>query len=241
MKNSIKRNDYGCLTILSSYSRDKIIGKDGGVTIKKGGPLFFIENALKEIHVAFKSFYGPTINVEITVGKDGETGKVLSLPSINSLPKLNTSNEILISTICNEWNLEDISKINTKIYLDIQGYIRQTDNLGKKKRFKEIKRFFNRIYCLKGTKEEMSYLPRAVIEEQKKRLLVITNGEKGVKYYFKGKEYLKPIKRKTKPGDTIGAGDSFFGYLVGFLLQKKSVHRSISKAVTQTFYFLSDK
>ena len=55
----------------------------------------------------------------------------------------------------------------------------------------------------------MSYLPKNVFEEQKKRLLIITDGEKDIGYYYRGKKYSKFVKRFTKPIDIIGVGDTF--------------------------------
>ena len=234
-----KNNDY--LTIFSSYSRDKIIDKDGKVTTKRGGPLFFIENVLREIHVPYKSFYGPTINVEIKVGKNGEAGKVLGLPTVNSLPKSNISSYILVSTIFNEWNLDEISKLNAKVFVDIQGFVRQVDRPGKKRTFKYIEKYAEKIYCLKGTREEMSFIPKTVYEEQKKRLLIITDEDRGTEYFFEGKRSFTKVMKKIDSKDTVGVGDTFFGYFVGLLFKGKTLKSALGLAMNKSANFLQLK
>jgi len=51
------------------------------------------------------------------------------------------------------------------------------------------------------------------------------------------------IEKKLKYLDTIGVGDTFFGYLVGFLYKRKTLESSVKLAIknTEKFLFLNKK
>ena len=228
------------ISLYSTYSRDKIF--TGTKIIEKpGGPLFFIESALKDLNVNYNSFFGKTASVEIKVQKNSEIGRMTTLPMIQKVLVTLPSQFVVVSTMFNEWDMLSVDLLKNEVFVDIQGYVRDVKKMGKKKVWKEIEEYSNRIFCLKGTKEEMSYIPRDVFKDQKKRLLVITNGEKGVKYYFKGKEHFEPVKRRIVTKDTIGVGDTFFGFLVGYLYMKRSLKFSIQNAIKKTETFLESK
>lgn len=229
------------ISVFSTYSLDTIIDKNGKtIKIQPGGPLLFLEKVLKDIKTNFTPFHGQTINIEIHLNGKGETGKILNFPTLTPIPIVSTR-AIVISTIFNEWGLVNLKEINNPVYLDIQGYVRDKEIIGKKHIFKEIEYYSNKIFCIKGTEEEISYLPKTVYEDQKKRLIIITHGEDGVEYYSKGKKYFFKVKKKITSSDTIGAGDSFFGYFVGFFNQGMTLKNAIESAMRKTEAFLEQK
>jgi len=227
--------------LFSTYTEDKIIDEHG-IMLKKqpGGPLLFIKKALNNTQVNFISFHGENIKVLIKITKNGEQGRVITTPSINPLPVISADGWIIISTVFKEWNLENISKTKNKIFLDIQGYVRNIHTFGKKALWKNIEKYAKNIYCMKGTKEEVSYVPKNVYENQKKRLLIITDGKNGVEWFFKGKKYFIPVNKKIKSLYTIGAGDTFFGYFIGYLYKRKTIKISLEKTCIKTENFLKE-
>lgn len=226
------------ISIFSTYALDKIIDKDGHLISEQlGGPMFYLKRALEDIDLGFDFFHGETVDVEIKISDKGEIGRIVSFPKIIPLP-MSISKWIIVSTIFNEWDLRTVPKLNGKIFVDIQGYIRHGNNFGGKTIWKDIRYYADNIYCLKGTKEEMSYLPKSVYEDQKKRLLIITDGERGVEWFSRGQRYSAMIERNVKSLHTIGVGDTFFGYFVGFLYKRKTLESSMRLAIKNTEKFL---
>lgn len=66
---------------------------------------------------------------------------------------------LLISTLLDEFSLKGISNFKGKTFLDIQGYARDGKDFGKKKHWKPDKEIVDSIFCLKGTKQEIEYIP----------------------------------------------------------------------------------
>jgi len=65
--------------------------------------------------------------------------------------------------------------------------------------------------------------------------------KKALNTIFRGNEYSELIKRKIKSRDTIGVGDTFFGYFVGFLYKGKTAQESVILAINKTTEFLNSK
>ena len=237
---TISQKQKGKISVFSTYSTDKII-KDGQVTINTGGPLFFIKKALEDCCAPYISHHGETVNVEIKVNKDGEVGRVIGPQNKTKIVKGLASNFIVLSTIFNEWDMSKIGQSKAKIFVDIQGFVRDANKFGAKIVWEDSIQYSKKIYCLKGTKEEVNYLPKNVFKDQKNRLLVITDGKKGVEWFFKGKKYLVKIPREVKSPNTVGAGDTFFGYLIANIYKGKSVKLSILYAINKTSEFLESK
>ncbi len=228
------------ISIFSTYSTDKII-KDDQVTINTGGPLCFIEKALDDCNVSYFSHHGEVVNIEIKANEDGEVGRVIGWQNKTKIVKDTTSKFIVISTIFNEWHMIKMDQSKAKIFVDIQGFVRDANKFGAKILWSDSIKYSKKIYCLKGTKEEMNYLPKNVYEDQKNRLLIITKGKKGVEWYLKGKKYLTLIPREIKSPNTVGAGDTFFGYFVANIYKGNGIKLSIDNAISKTSEFLESK
>lgn len=228
------------ILIFSTYSTDKVT-KNGKTTITKGGPLFFIQNAFEDNGVPFLARHGETIDVEIKVEHGKEKGRVANFPKSIKISGPKDSPIVVLSTIFNEWDFSNLDKFKGKIFVDIQGYVRDPDKFGGKKVWNPSLNILKQIYCLKGNKEEMKYLSKNALKDQKKRLLIITNGKQGIEWYSKRKKYSIKNGRKIKVPDTIGAGDTFFGYFIASRYDGINVRRSICNAISKTSEFLESK
>lgn len=230
------------IAVFSSRAQDILINENNEVISKQdGGPILFIENALKNSGVSFSLNTGELINVEILMTNEGEFGRVPQKPLIKSIPENIDSKCVLVSTILNEWSIDTLSKFNGKLFIDIQGFVRDGNDFGRKNYWNDVRNFPRDIYCLKGTREEVGYLPKEIFEKQKKSLLVITDGSKGLEFYENGESYKVPAKEINKPKDTIGAGDTFFSYFTASLFKGSEALVAAREASIKTANFLASK
>lgn len=231
------------ISVFSTLAHDILKNQSGKIlSEQEGGPLLFIEQALNTLNVPFTSLFGDKINVEILMTAKGEFGTIPIAPKIKKAKRQKLSNWAIVSTLLNEWDISDLtSENNLKLFVDLQGFVRDGKNLGKKHSWKELLSVYQSIDCIKGTEEEISYLPRKIIDSQKNKMLLITKGSNDVDLYYKNQHLVVPVKSIDKPKDTIGAGDTFFGYFVGYLFLENSIVEAASKAVQATSFFLKNK
>lgn len=231
------------ITVLATEATDILVSENGNVIkTQKGGPALFITSVLNNERIPFSPLLISGLTVEILVTKDGEFGKVKETAKTRdiSFDKIETP-ILLISTISSEVNIDDLSKYRGKIFLDIQGFVRDGTDFGKKINWIPSSNIFDAIYCLKGTEEELSYLPPKYIRKQKKKILLITKGKRGIETYIQGRIYFVKPEIEIQCEDTIGAGDTFFAYCVSNLIKTDDIYNSIKQAVKQTSKFLSSK
>ncbi|MBU4332713.1 bifunctional hydroxymethylpyrimidine kinase/phosphomethylpyrimidine kinase [Patescibacteria group bacterium] len=228
------------ITVISTFAQDKIIYKEPGKTItRKGGPAFWIDKTLKDLKVDF-DFICPRkqAKVEVVVSKKGETGFVKSVDKINLTGK-RTARAFIISTVADEFDLTNLTKLNGLIALDIQGYARDI-KVQKKTKLQIAPDTYQLISILKVTKEELKFLDKEFTDNQKKRILIITKGEQGAEIFSGGKRYVFPA-RKTKVKDTIGAGDVFLTAFVAEFIKIKDAQKAGKFAIGYVEQFLADK
>lgn len=229
------------ISVLSTYANDILMKENGEVIAKQpGGPILFLESVFKKNKIPYNLFFGDTLSVDILMTKDGEFGRIPIKPKSKSFPA-DISNWVIVSTLLQEWDLQNVKNFNGKVFVDLQGYVRQGDNFGQKRVWKESQDFAESIFCMKGTREEVSYLPSNVLESQKKRMLIITDGDKGVELFFKGNNVYIPLPEKVQAKNTLGAGDTFFGYFVSSLYKGAEAVEALKLAQQQTTNFLKAK
>jgi len=236
-------NKNKIVTILATFAKDKIIDtKRGIVTIKKGGPAFYLSSVFKKERIPFRLIFPSIARVEILITENKEIGKVKKQPKVQKInfSKVKTD-YLVISTILNDFNLSGISSFKGKVFLDIQGYVRDGKKLGGKKFFSPSKEVISSIFCLKGTEEELKYIPSIWLNQQKRKILIITKGEKGCEGFIFGKRFNISVKKKIFSSDTIGAGDVFFAYTICKFLKTADFLKSIRYAVKKTIGFLISK
>ena len=69
--------------------------------------------------------------------------------------------------------------------------------------------------------------------------MVITKGSLGCEIFINGKRYKIKPRKHLNVLNTIGAGDTFFAYLVSRYLKTKDFLKSVEYAVDRTSEFLS--
>ncbi len=226
------------IDVMSTLSTDKLLDEQSKVlALQAGGPALFIESALKSTNIPYKMNYGNTINVEILLTTAGEFGRVRKAP--NKQSAVSSSGWVIVSTILDEWQLSN--PLPDKLFVDLQGYVRDGTDFGKKQPSKTINRMAGEIFCLKGTKEEVSCLSESALERQKRRLLLITDGDQGVELFYKGLSSSFSVNKISGLSNTIGAGDTFLAYFVASMFRGGAPKVATQYAIDQTSIFLRTK
>jgi len=229
------------ITLLSTFAEDTLLN-ERRVVIKKqqGGPAFYLTKIFKKENIALNLITGPKIKVLMT--KTDEFGKVPKKPKTKNIKFSQIKTPfLLISTILNDFDLTNISEFKGIIFLDIQGYVRNGKNFGQKKIWNPSEKIIKNIFCIKGTKEELRYLPSQIIRIQKQKLLIATNGKNGCEIFIFGKKYLIKPQKVIKTKNTIGAGDTFFANFMTQLIKTLDIVDSARYGVEKTSDFLLSK
>src|SRR5690606_31464232 len=133
------------------------------------------------------------MRVEIEVHDDGEYGRIPPASTKRHLGELSVRQWCIVSTLLDEWIID--GTIPEHLMVDIQGYVRDGSAFGKKQPWPIDDDITRKIYCLKGTEEEVSHLPAHIVNEQKQdRLLVVTHGHEGANVFYKGEVYPIPVQ-----------------------------------------------
>ncbi|MBD3208565.1 MAG: hypothetical protein GF370_03875 [Candidatus Nealsonbacteria bacterium] len=231
------------LTIISTFARDKLLNAKGEIlSEQKGGPALYISKALQQEGSIFDMINGNEMEVEILVIEDGEYGRIRTEPRKKNIDYSSIKNPyLLISSLLDEYNLEGIKDYRGMVFLDVQGYVRNGKDFGKKKYWKAPEEIRSSVFCLKGTQEEISYLPTDFISSQKQKIMIVTKGKKGCELYYGGqKKIFKPF-RIVETTETIGAGDTFFAYFVSQFIETGDLVVSLEYSIEKTSIFLALK
>jgi hypothetical protein len=226
------------VTIFSSFSKDILLDQKGTVLkTQAGGPAYFIANVFRKEKIPYLLESGAPITVEILVTPKGEFGRIPNLPKKKN-PSTPKTSHVLISTILDEWPLSSKNYHGT-IFVDIQGFARNGKDFGKKKRISvpsDLKPF-----CVKGTEQEISYLPKTFVHNQKNRCLIVTAGPKGSTIFYKGKKYIFKPHRVIVSTDTVGAGDTYLAAFFANFIATHDVKASGTFATKTVEKFLTKK
>lgn len=229
------------ISVISTYATDRLIdGKSKQVMREqRGGPVLYLVKALEELGLKPQIYTGEELLVEILVQEHDEFGSVRQQPDHLPLPILD-SQAAIVSTILDEWDLGNANAYKGKLFVDIQGYVRDGSDFGKKKAWATIETLAQSIFCLKGNTVEIGMLPPDVVEDQKKnRMLIITKDREGVEIFYKGKRVEDKPTTIIHPPNTIGAGDTFFANFVYQFMTTENVESATRFALDKTSEFLS--
>lgn len=229
--------DINSISLFSTRATDILIKNDEVIAKQDGGPMMFIEDTFKETGVPYQIVTGEKLDVQICITSEGEFGKIQPAKTSRRISEI-PSSWTVVSSIFNEWDPASLDTLSGKVFVDIQGFVRDVNDFGKKKIWEDIVKYKQNVFCLKGTREEISYLPTSVIEDQKNRLLVITDGSKGVEIFYQGNNFYIPTQEVINCKDTIGAGDTFFGYFIAAMYDNKNPDNAARIAIAKTADFL---
>lgn len=227
------------ITVLSSYSKDILVNaQDEVIAEQSGGPAMFIEQTLLAERLPYTVLTNDKVEVEILVSSAGEFGKVETVPQQNLILNESLSNWTIVSTILDEWSFTQLTTLPKRLFIDVQGYVRKAGDFGQKQRWDMPSSLVGRVFCLKGTAEEIDYLPKNIVENQKTRMLIITSGDKGAEvFYQNSRAQISPNKVATLK-NYIGAGDTFLAYVVASMYRGNSPKAAVAYASEQTTKFL---
>lgn len=227
------------LDVYSTFARDILIDASTNERREQpGGPALFVRNALERAGASFVMHAGPVVDVEILITKTGEFGNVQSTPSPETVPVCE-SRRALVSTLFQEWDPEVIAAGCDEMFLDVQGFVRSAGSFGKKQTWDRFDgEWIRKILVLKATEEELQYLPTRSVEDQKRRVLLITKGKAGGTAYVGGDVFEFVPPRIVTFKNTLGAGDTFLATVVEHLIRGVTVDRAVSAGMEATIRLL---
>lgn len=230
------------ISLISTLAEDVLINTDGQIISKsKGGPALFVGNALAAEGIAFELFEAPPLRIEILVTPKDECSKTPAPPQQSFISPKILKDYTIVSTILDEWQFSSGLLLPPRMFVDVQGFVREAQKFGDKKAWKVNQVLADQIFCIKGTAEEIKYLPEAVLERQKQRLLIITRGKDGVEMFYKGKRRHFNINEVKGLKHTIGAGDTFMGHFVAKIYKGAPVVDAARYAILDVVAFLKQK
>lgn len=232
------------ISILSSFATDRLFDAEGRLVGEvPGGPALYLTNVLRREGVPFV-LLAPNARgvVEIRITTDGEAGRIIEKPEVSQIDFSSIATPVLlISSLCGEFSLEGLSRFQGRVFLDVQGYVNDPLRLGGKIAWKPSSKVVKSTSCLKGTDQEIQQLPAAVIEAQKKKMLIITRGSNGCELFLRGERF--PVKPSSvvETKNAIGAGDTFFATFVAGVFRMDDPLGSICYATERTSEFLANR
>lgn len=228
------------IAVVSTFATDRLIDSKTRRVIneQKGGPILYLTRALEKLGLKPEVYSGDELLVEILIEENDEFGSIKESPKSQPLPDIK-SKSALVSTLLDEWSLSNADNYHGKLFVDIQGYVRDGSDFGKKRAWNEVRELSPSIFCLKGNEIEIAQLPKDVVEDQKRqRMLIVTKGRQGAEIYYKGESCSLKPEVVVKPKNTIGAGDTFFANFVYMFLLTRSVEPAGIFALNETSLFL---
>lgn len=231
------------VTVLASYARDRIIRQSKPEIIKPGGPAHYISLALNQPGVAFNLLSPPPVDVIIRIDGQDERGRLEKPPkNITVDLSLIKTSAVLISTLLREIKLQNISSYSGMLFIDAQGFVRDSSDFGKKRPWRPSRELQEVITCLKATEREAKHIDSKAIEYLKQnKMLLITHGSAGSTLYDHGQIHrVKPVS-VLHPPNTIGAGDTMFAVFALLVVGQKTPLASIAAATKAVSKFLRSK
>ena len=229
------------LFVASTLAIDRLFDQDGRIIQEQsGGPCLFIRRVLERENIPFTALTpSEPARVDIRIQSGEEIGSVVYVPTFPIDWKTILAPNLLISTIQDEISLEGVEEYSGRLFMDVQGFVRLLKQQGLKWRLSDSLK--QQVFCLKATEDECRFIDPAFIEEQKTRLLLMTRGAKGVMYWVSGMRFEVAPKEVIRTSDTLGAGDTFFAYVVAGILRGQPIKKVVQEAVQKTSDFLTSK
>lgn len=219
--------------LVSTRTVDRLPLGDGRYEELPGGPATYVGQALSELGVRYELITGVEAVTEV-VRVDGDQHYVIpALPPI-LLPERLAARATILSPIMQEIDPVGLPATTGLLVIDLQGFVREPGRpTSASSRQFDLTALLRRADVVKGAPDELERLTaasRAVLEE---RLLLETEGARGVWLRKKGQSHLVAA-RQVRAAHTIGAGDIFLGAFVHGLLDGRGEERAAEKAARFT-------
>ncbi len=228
------------VTLIASRTIDHINNLDKSTKIvRPGGPALYCKQAIETLgcKVHLLTSRRP-VTVHITIQDQNEKIRIDRIGKITLRGHLPTRN-ILMSPILGEFDLEQVSQRNCRVFLDAQGYIRAKGQ-DLTQRWVCVPRIVKNVVALKVNQRESSCVPEEILNLFRHRILLITRGQEGVEVWDHSKRH-RVRGHHVEVVDTLGAGDTFFGSFVAAYLQSGAVASATRLAVKKAEQLLQRK
>lgn len=226
------------IIVVGSFAIDYVTNTSGITHRQNGGPAYWINQTLTKLNMPFSVITGrkPTI-VDIRLSRDGEKGKALTIYPIH-IRSPRTGKVCIISTIGNEFPIEQWKLLHGALVVDFQGYVRDAQGRGTLVNIPSS--IARRIAIAKVTAAELSCLSTPFVKSQKQRILIVTHGAAGFEIFYRGKRYEFTAKGRVSP-DAIGAGDTLLTAFAMEWLKTRNITKSALAAQNVVEHFLANK
>ncbi len=228
------------LTLIATTARDTLVDEAGNILkVKEGGPALFLRSVFDAQKIPYDCYLPALMEVEILITPREEKGRIKNPVTLFLMEGHTiTTPALVVSTILDEVALGSLANYNGKLFLDVQGYVRDGREFGRKKQWNPSAEVTQSIFCLKATKEELKYVPPHIVRAQQKKMLLVTKGVKGADLTVDGKRYSVVPSTVVKGSHAIGAGDTFFGAFIAEYLVTKDPKKSLIMAQSWVEKFL---
>jgi sugar/nucleoside kinase (ribokinase family) len=214
------------ITIISSYAQD-IIYDGMSTSVREGGPARFITRILERYERPYHIVTGERITVQIDLAREESIVRTGT-----RIARTACSEPVIVSTILREF---DLSSLHVPFAIDVQGYVRDGNTLGGKRRMSDPA--LKGAWLVKATRREFSFVDKRFLDPD--AILLISDGARGFEVRGANRFYM-PASRITV-SDTIGAGDTLFASFALAVLEGKSLYEAAAQAKIDTESFLCEQ
>lgn len=230
-----------CITIVSTHTIDRVAAPSGnGMVEVPGGPAWYIGQALERLDFRYQVITGQTVFAEVVPACDGEEYVIPELEPI-PLPSRLEGDAVILSPVMHEIDALALPPAEGFMVADLQGFVREPNKRQSQTRgVFHLAKLIRRCEVIKGNVEEVALLDEETRRELEKTLLLVTHARKGAVVRKDGEEYV--VKgRAVATSNTTGAGDTFLGAFVAYLLWGNEPAEAATKAVRFTETFLRER
>jgi len=233
------------ITVISTFAADTLIDAATGRREEKpGGPAYWIGKTYERLGIPHRFITGTartTVEMEILNGEPGP-GKMITQGSRIVIDEPLSSDGFLVN-ILDDFDIEQILRLDGVTALDIAGYTRAGPFLQQRKPPSvPAAAVRERLSIIKANNEEYGLMPESWRAEQAaQRVLLHTRGSAGVDLHVRGRlhHFESPCAR---PKTVIGAGDTLgASFLAHFLLLERDAAEACRAALADLCELLEGK